>query len=165
MRYPITRRASWLLMAGALAWTSAARAGDPADPPPTDSPRAATAPDAAALRGAVEKYLQAEEAGGKHLILRDLDTRLDLVLSLVRVDDDPVRRIAPERYVASTQMKTPDGDPYGIDFALKAVEGVLEVQEIWIRQTAEGPRYTWELNPAGMWRKTPVPSGTEDAAD
>ena len=89
--------------------------------------------------------------GGMFLVYDTVDKK-PLQLELVQVHKDRLAALGQGVYFACTDMKTPDGTVYDLDFFMQKGDAGIEPTEVSIHKKAGVPRYGWKEE-AGVWKK------------
>jgi len=101
---------------------------------------------------------------GGYFLFYDDKTKKPLVLSLDRVHEDRLSKVAADTYFACADFKTPTGKMYDLDIFMKGKDkNSLEVTEITVHKENGKERYKW-LESDGVWSRvgvTPKSGGDE----
>jgi hypothetical protein len=76
----------------------------------------------------------------------------NLALDLVRVHNDRLSSLGPDKYFACVDMKAADGTIYDIDFFMTGQPGSMTVTETSVHKINGKPLYNWKEQ-GGVWKK------------
>jgi len=105
------------------------------------------------LAEAITDYIEhdARLKGGFFLVYDAVDKK-PLQLELVKVHKDKLATLGEGVYFACTDMKTPDGTVYDLDFFMKKTSHGVDATEVAVHKKSGTPRYGWKEE-AGVWKK------------
>jgi len=112
-------------------------------------------PSADDLADAIESYVEddADLKGGYFLVYDAVDKK-PLALTLVKVHREKPRSNSPGVWFACADMKSTEGIAYDVDvFVVEDEDGVLQTTDVSIHKKAGKPRYTWQEDRGGSWKK------------
>lgn len=93
------------------------------------------------------------EQNDGYLAVRDRETEETVKLTeLVRVHEDRLSRVRPDRYFACVDLKTSDGTLYDIDFFLEPSDNQLQVTETMVHKVDGRLRFQW-VQEDGFWKR------------
>ncbi|MCI0406058.1 MAG: hypothetical protein L0Z48_00395 [candidate division Zixibacteria bacterium] len=131
---------------------------------PTEHPKAkpAAKPEAkkteasltmADLSTAIKGYIaqDAKLKGGYYLVY-DPVSKKTLEMTLDRVHEDRLSKVAEGVYFACVDCKATDGKVYDVDIFMKGNKSKLEVNEVSVHKVDGSPRYGW-AEEGGVWKK------------
>jgi hypothetical protein len=104
---------------------------------------------AKAITGYVKK--DADLKGGFFLVYDQVDKK-SLALTLDKVHDDRLAKVADGTYFACADFKTPDGMLYDLDIFMKETKSGLQASEITVHKKEGTPRYNW-VEENGIWKR------------
>ncbi len=127
---------------------------------PTEHPKAKQQPKKteasltmADLSKAIKEYVaqDAKLKGGFYLVY-DPVAKKTLELSLDKVHEERLSKVADRVYFACADFKASDGKLYDLDIFMKGDQSKLEVNEVSVHKVDGTPRYGW-AEEEGVWKK------------
>ena len=79
----------------------------------------------------------------------------NLALDLIKVHNDRLSSLGPNKYFACVDMKAADGKIYDIDFFMTGQPGSMTVTETSVHKINGKPLYNWKEQ-GGVWKKVRV---------
>jgi hypothetical protein len=105
------------------------------------------------LAKAVKDYVEKEsQKKGGYYEINDSTTNKTLKLTLVKVHDDRLSKVAEGTYFACADFKSTDNQMYDLDIFMKEGKSGLETTEVTIHKENGKPRYNWQEE-KGVWKK------------
>lgn len=117
-----------------------------------ETPSLTTAELAKAVKNYVEEDAQLK---GGYFLVYDQAIKQSLELTLDKVHEDKLSKVAENSYFACSDFKATNGKMYDLDFFMKQGENGLTVTEISIHKEEGKPRYTW-AEEKGLWVRKPA---------
>jgi len=130
---------------------------------PTEHPKAKTEAkktDAtltmADLSKAIKDYVAKDaKLKGGYFLVYDPVSKKTLEMTLDKVHEDRLSKVADGVYFACVDCKATDGKVYDVDIFMKGDKSKLEVNEVSVHKVDGSPRYGW-AEEGGVWKKKPV---------
>ncbi|HLG93989.1 MAG TPA: hypothetical protein VI546_04065 [candidate division Zixibacteria bacterium] len=122
----------------------------------TESKKSEAALATADLSKAIKEYVakDAKLKGGFYLVY-DPVSKKTLEMTLDKVHEDRLSKVADGVYFACVDCKATDGKVYDVDIFMKGDKSKLEVNEVSVHKVDGAPRYGWEEE-GGVWKKKPM---------
>ncbi len=108
------------------------------------------------LAKAIRDYVKHDsELKGGYFLVYDTVAKKPLVLTLAKVHEDRLSKVAGDTYFACADLKEAKGDVYDLDIFMKgAMPDDLKPTEITIHKENAKPRYDW-VEEGGLWKRRP----------
>ena len=108
------------------------------------------------LSKAIKEYVaqDAKLKGGFYLVY-DPVAKKTLELTLDKVHEEKLSKVADGVYFACADFKTSDGKVYDLDIFMKGDKSKLEVNEVTVHKESGNPRYGW-VQENGLWKRKPT---------
>jgi len=107
------------------------------------------------IQAGIEKHIEEQTRLGNGYFKLPFEKKL-LELKLVRVHLEYLANLGPRRHFACVDLVGTDGNVYDVDFFLAGDPGAMTVTETTVHKINGQPRYTWEQERDGTWRRVPV---------
>ncbi|MCI0329756.1 MAG: hypothetical protein L0196_02220 [candidate division Zixibacteria bacterium] len=130
---------------------------------PTEHPKAKpeakkteAALSTADLSKAIKEYVakDAKLKGGYYLVY-DPVSKKTLEMTLDKVHEDRLAKVADGVYFACVDCKATDGKVYDVDIFMKGDKSKLEINEVSVHKVDGTARYGW-VEEGGVWNKKPA---------
>ena len=133
---------------------------------PTEHPKATPQPKKtekteasltmADLSKAIKDYVAKDaKLKGGYFLVYDPVSNKTLEMTLDKVHEDRLSKVADGVYFACVDCKATDGKLYDVDIFMKGDKSNLEVNEVSVHKVDGSPRYGW-AEEGGVWKKKPV---------
>jgi hypothetical protein len=122
---------------------------------PSDRPQPKSAPvSKESLANAIRQYVKKDaDLKGGFFLVYDRQAKKPLALTLEKVHEDKLARVADTTYFACADFKSEGGATFDLDiFMTGASEADLAVGEITIHKENGKERYTW-AEEDGLWKR------------
>jgi hypothetical protein len=108
------------------------------------------------LSKAIKEYVarDAKLKGGYYLVY-DPVSKKTLEMTLDKIHEDRLSKVAEGVYFACVDCKATDGKVYDVDIFMKGDKSKLEVNEVSVHKVDGSPRYGW-AEEGGVWKKKPL---------
>ncbi|MGH8004703.1 MAG: hypothetical protein ACRECJ_08270, partial [Limisphaerales bacterium] len=105
------------------------------------------------LSKAIKEYVaqDAKLKGGFYLVY-DPVAKKTLELTLDKVHEDRLSKVADRVYFACADFKASDGKVYDLDILMKGDKSKLAVNEVTVHKVDGAPRYGW-VEEGGVWKR------------
>ncbi len=108
------------------------------------------------LSKAIKDYVaQDAKLKGGYFLVYDPVSKKSLEMTLDKVHEDRLSKVANGVYFACVDCKATDGKVYDVDIFMKGDKSKLEVNEVSVHKVDGSPRYGW-AEEGGVWKKNPV---------
>lgn len=130
---------------------------------PTEHPKAKTEAKKteasltmADLSKAIKEYVAKDaKLKGGYFLVYDPVSKKTLEMTLDKVHEDRLSKVADGVYFACVDCKATDGKVYDVDIFMKGDKSKLEINEVSVHKVDGSPRYGW-AEEGGVWKKKPA---------